>query len=162
MHLTKCNFVVLIVVLIVKINAQGPNATLVTSSTSPTTLATTAGKPTSTNSSLTTTELTTVTTGPLHNNSDPTSSTSISSPTTKVTEPSTPTTHSTTKAPVTVVPTVTTSDPMTTTTGVPHHNRQFDGPSFIGGIVLATGLMAIGFVAFKFYKARTERNYHTL
>jgi Multi-glycosylated core protein 24 (MGC-24), sialomucin len=33
---------------------------------------------------------------------------------------------------------------------------------FSGGIVLALGCMAISFVAWKFYKARTERNYHTL
>ncbi|KAK5650252.1 hypothetical protein RI129_001281 [Pyrocoelia pectoralis] len=82
-------------------------------------------------------------------------------PTTHTTEPTLPPSPQTTKG-STGIPSVTTSDPMTTTTGVPHHNRQFDGPSFIGGIVLATGLMAIGFVAFKFYKARTERNYHTL
>ncbi|GIY65074.1 uncharacterized protein CDAR_428741 [Caerostris darwini] len=40
--------------------------------------------------------------------------------------------------------------------------RHFDAPSFIGGIVLALGLLAIIYVSFKFYKARTERNYHTL
>ncbi|CAG9822545.1 unnamed protein product [Phaedon cochleariae] len=49
-----------------------------------------------------------------------------------------------------------------TTPPVPEHHRRFDGPSFVGGIVLALGLVAIGFVAFKFYKARTELNYHTL
>ncbi|KAL1505309.1 hypothetical protein ABEB36_004903 [Hypothenemus hampei] len=44
----------------------------------------------------------------------------------------------------------------------PHHDRKFDGPSFVGGIILAIGLIAIGFFSFQFYKARTERNYHTL
>jgi len=39
---------------------------------------------------------------------------------------------------------------------------HFDGSSFIGGIVLTLGLLAIGLVAYKFYKARNERNYHTL
>ncbi|XP_045499032.1 vegetative cell wall protein gp1-like [Colias croceus] len=38
----------------------------------------------------------------------------------------------------------------------------FDGPSFIGGIILTLGLLAIGFMGFKYYKNQTERNYHTL
>nr|XP_018902756.1 PREDICTED: extensin-like [Bemisia tabaci] len=41
-------------------------------------------------------------------------------------------------------------------------NRKFDGPSFIGGIVLTIGLLAIGFVSYKFYMARTNQSYHTL
>ncbi|CAH0719878.1 unnamed protein product, partial [Brenthis ino] len=40
--------------------------------------------------------------------------------------------------------------------------RGFDGPSFFGGIVLTLGLLAIGFMGFKYYKNQTERNYHTL
>ncbi|XP_022254047.1 sialomucin core protein 24-like [Limulus polyphemus] len=40
--------------------------------------------------------------------------------------------------------------------------RRFDAPSFIGGIVLSLGFLAILYVGFKFYKAHTERNYHTL
>ncbi|XP_068633881.1 sialomucin core protein 24-like [Battus philenor] len=40
--------------------------------------------------------------------------------------------------------------------------RGFDGPSFIGGIILTLGLLAIGFMGFKYYKNQTERNYHTL
>lgn len=40
--------------------------------------------------------------------------------------------------------------------------RRFDPPSFIGGIVLALGLLAIAYVGYKFYRARTEHNYHTL
>ncbi|CAK1585590.1 unnamed protein product [Parnassius mnemosyne] len=40
--------------------------------------------------------------------------------------------------------------------------RGFDGPSFIGGIILTLGLLAIGFMGFKYYKTQTERNYHTL
>lgn len=64
-----------------------------------------------------------------------------------------------------------------------HGHDNFSTLSFIGGMVnliqlfftsrdnndmlsshqvLAFGLVAIGFVAFKFYKARNERNYHTL
>ncbi|XP_042902844.1 sialomucin core protein 24 [Parasteatoda tepidariorum] len=49
----------------------------------------------------------------------------------------------------------------TRTTVIPP-GRHFDAPSFIGGIVLALGLLAIIYISFKFYKARTERNYHTL
>ncbi|XP_072932852.1 uncharacterized protein [Epargyreus clarus] len=40
--------------------------------------------------------------------------------------------------------------------------RGFDGPSFMGGIILTLGLLAIGFMGFKYYKNQTERNYHTL
>lgn len=40
--------------------------------------------------------------------------------------------------------------------------RGFDGPSFIGGIILTLGLLAIGFMGLKYYKNQTERNYHTL
>lgn len=39
---------------------------------------------------------------------------------------------------------------------------SFDGASFIGGIILTLGLLAIGFMGFKYYKNQTERNYHTL
>ncbi|XP_022115159.2 porimin [Pieris rapae] len=38
----------------------------------------------------------------------------------------------------------------------------FDGASFVGGIILTMGLLAIGFMGFKYYKNHTERNYHTL
>lgn len=38
----------------------------------------------------------------------------------------------------------------------------FDGSSFVGGIILTMCLLAIGFIGFKYYRARTERNYHTL
>ncbi|KAF2884887.1 hypothetical protein ILUMI_21258 [Ignelater luminosus] len=101
-----------------------------------------------------------------------TSKTTLTTPTTQTTSTSSSTTTTTTTTPVTPITTkstastspspVTSTTPTTTVAPAPHHSRQFDGPSFIGGIVLASGLMAIGFVAFKFYKARTERNYHTL
>uniref|UniRef100_T1JDL8 Uncharacterized protein n=1 Tax=Strigamia maritima TaxID=126957 RepID=T1JDL8_STRMM len=45
---------------------------------------------------------------------------------------------------------------------VPDKSSRFDTGSFIGGIVLTLGLMAIAFVGYKFYRARTEHNYHTL
>ncbi|KAI5726475.1 sialomucin core protein 24-like isoform X2 [Diaphorina citri] len=55
----------------------------------------------------------------------------------------------------------TTSAPVTTAAPyVPEH--KFDGASFIGGIVLCAGLTAIGFVSWKFYKARVELTYRTL
>ncbi|XP_076357105.1 uncharacterized protein LOC143250447 [Tachypleus tridentatus] len=47
-------------------------------------------------------------------------------------------------------------------TATPSSTRRFDAPSFIGGIVLSLGFLAIMYVGFKFYKARTESNYHTL
>lgn len=40
--------------------------------------------------------------------------------------------------------------------------QHFDGASFIGGIVLCAGIVAIIFFGLKFYRAKTERNYHTL
>ncbi|KAF8790991.1 sialomucin core protein 24-like [Argiope bruennichi] len=90
-----------------------------------------------------------------------TSSASISV-TTTTTTPST--TSSTTTTPTTTSqPTTTVSDTTVTTRTTPATTgRHFDAPSFIGGIVLALGLLAIIYVSFKFYKARTERNYHTL
>ncbi|XP_049954303.1 sialomucin core protein 24-like [Schistocerca serialis cubense] len=98
------------------------------------------------------------------------SSSSDSSPTT-TTIASTTTTNSSSNTEPTTLPTSTSSKPIvtspipfveTSTQSIPVKDRRFDGPSFIGGIVLSLGTMAIGFVAFKFYKARTERNYHTL
>lgn len=80
------------------------------------------------------------------------------------TESSTTSTASSTASPATTesstIPSITTHVPSKTT--VAPNGRHFDPPSFIGGIVLALGLLAIIYVSFKFYKARTERNYHTL
>lgn len=45
---------------------------------------------------------------------------------------------------------------------LPPHPSRWSPTSFIGGMVFAFGMGAIGFVAWKFYKARNERNYHTL
>ncbi|XP_055373053.1 sialomucin core protein 24 [Condylostylus longicornis] len=78
------------------------------------------------------------------------------------TEPDTSTTvapnTTSTNTPKTTVPPITTS----TTPPPPQPCRRFDGPSFIGGSVLSMGLVAISFICYKFYKARNERNYHTL
>lgn len=79
-----------------------------------------------------------------------------------------PTTHNdttTTPLPTTVpVTNGTTVQPTTTMspTAVPPPERHFDTLSFLGGIILTLGCLAICYVGFKFYKARTERNYHTL
>ena len=40
--------------------------------------------------------------------------------------------------------------------------QKFDGASFIGGIILCGGLVALIFFGLKFYKGRKEQNYHTL
>ncbi|XP_026319272.1 sialomucin core protein 24-like [Hyposmocoma kahamanoa] len=50
----------------------------------------------------------------------------------------------------------------TQSSDAPLQARGFDGASFIGGIILTLGLLAIGFMGFKYYKNQTERNYHTL
>ncbi|XP_012267046.2 cell wall protein DAN4-like [Athalia rosae] len=114
----------------------------------------------------------------------PTTQTSTASdPTTKPTIPSsTPSTIPTTASSSTTNPTTTTTSntttPVTSTssaippasttaipptpTPCPSDHRHFDGPSFMGGIILTAGLVAITFILWKFYKARAERNYRTL
>ncbi|KAG8190961.1 hypothetical protein JTE90_010824 [Oedothorax gibbosus] len=84
------------------------------------------------------------------------------STTTSTTTPST--TSSSTSTPTESTPKVTSVVPSSTAPPKPTSpsRRHFDAPSFIGGIVLSLGLLAIVYVSFKFYKARTERNYHTL
>lgn len=110
---------------------------------------TTTTETTSTTSS-TTTEKPTTTTTPI------TTSTTITPNTTTLAPNSTTTTTTTTEVPTTPVP-------VPTTTMKPEPPRtQWSTTSFIGGMVFAFGMMAIGFVSFKFYKARNERNYHTL
>ncbi|KOX69788.1 hypothetical protein WN51_05074 [Melipona quadrifasciata] len=43
-----------------------------------------------------------------------------------------------------------------------YKERHFDGLSFLGGIILATCLMAIGVLSWKSYKTFNEQNYRTL
>ncbi|KAM7309292.1 uncharacterized protein ISCGN_012923 [Ixodes scapularis] len=81
--------------------------------------------------------------------------------------PPVPTTNGTTVAPPstttngTEAPTTPASVPTAAPSGqLPE--RHFDALSFVGGIILSLGCLAILYVGFKFYKARTERNYHTL
>lgn len=91
---------------------------------------------------------------------DPITTTTTLSPDPKTTTTETPIT--TTIQPNSTIVPPTTTEPPPTPKPIPPPCRRFDGPSFIGGIVLAVGLMAISIVAWKFYKARTDRNYHTL
>ncbi|XP_076466254.1 sialomucin core protein 24-like [Babylonia areolata] len=74
------------------------------------------------------------------------------STTTKPTTPSKPTDSTTTQAPATKSP----------SKGDQGGGRHFDAASFIGGIVLCIGLVAIAYFALKFYKSRQGKNYHTL
>ncbi|XP_037783947.1 salivary glue protein Sgs-4-like isoform X1 [Penaeus monodon] len=75
------------------------------------------------------------------------------------TEPPTtePPTEPPTEAPTTLPPATTTAKPCPTPDG-----RHFDAPSFFGGMVLAVGILAVAYAAWRFYKSRNERNYHTL
>nr|WEY07720.1 sialomucin core protein 24 [Ephestia kuehniella] len=77
--------------------------------------------------------------------------TTQSTPTSTNSTTTTPHDHkaSSTVTPKTIVPT-------------PVQARGFDGASFVGGIILTLGLLAISFMGFKYYKNQTERNYHTL
>ncbi|KAK6631868.1 hypothetical protein RUM43_013934 [Polyplax serrata] len=61
--------------------------------------------------------------------------------------------HSTTAVPIQTSPSHVSPESSTTPLPIKNHDRHFDGPSFIGGIVLTVGLTAIGFIALKFYKA---------
>ncbi|XP_053604507.1 sialomucin core protein 24-like [Plodia interpunctella] len=88
---------------------------------------------------------------------------SVVPPNTSTVKPSTivtPTTNATT----TLTPDHKSSSTVTPKTVVPTpvQARGFDGASFVGGIILTLGLLAIGFMGFKYYKNQTERNYHTL
>ncbi|XP_056015317.1 sialomucin core protein 24-like isoform X2 [Ostrea edulis] len=58
------------------------------------------------------------------------------------------------------------SSQQTTTTAkgttVPPHGQHFDGASFVGGMILMGGLIAIAYFALKFYRVRKDRSYRTL
>ncbi|CAK1555224.1 unnamed protein product [Leptosia nina] len=85
--------------------------------------------------------------------------------TTKTEEAPKPVPSATPKENVTVKPTQATSavPPKDDAAAHPIEARPgFDGASFVGGIILTLGLLAIGFMGFKYYKNQTERNYHTL
>ncbi|XP_076253480.1 uncharacterized protein LOC143191920 [Rhynchophorus ferrugineus] len=84
--------------------------------------------------------------------------------TTTSTIPTTTSTATTTKIITTSdsTPTTASQPPKHQSTASPYIDRKFDGPSFIGGMILSLGMMAIAFVALKFYKSRSEQNYHTL
>ncbi|KAK8736856.1 hypothetical protein OTU49_004681 [Cherax quadricarinatus] len=78
-----------------------------------------------------------------------------------------PTTPAPTEAPTTPAPTevpTTTTEATTTVKPCPPcpSNRHFDAASFFGGIVLAVAILAVAYAAWRFYKSRNERNYHTL
>lgn len=98
----------------------------------------------------------------------PTVPTQTPPPTPPPTPPTTPTTSTTSSTTTTTTPAPDNSTTTTTTTTTPASPtprppcNHFDFPSFIGGIVLTLGILAISLVAYKFYKARNERNYHTL
>ncbi|XP_074030367.1 uncharacterized protein [Leptinotarsa decemlineata] len=112
---------------------------------------TTPSPPTTTHSSIPTSTSTLPPTTPNATTPIPTNSTTVAPSTSPITPPTTP---ASTTAP-TSSPTTTVKPPASTTVK-PEPERRFDGPSFIGGIVLALGLVAIGFVAFKFYKIRLQ------
>ncbi|XP_033309243.1 cell wall protein DAN4-like [Bombus bifarius] len=73
----------------------------------------------------------------------------------------TPTTTNNTTPIVSSTP-ITTPVPSSTKIIPSYTQRHFDGLSFLGGIILATCLMAISFVTWKVYRAFNEQNYRTL
>ncbi|XP_052871794.1 integumentary mucin C.1-like [Anopheles cruzii] len=84
------------------------------------------------------------------------------STTTTSTTPSTTTSSTTTVAPPTPAPnTTTTAVPPTTTTPAPTpvpHCKRFDAYSFVGGMILAYGSLAISLVLYKFYQMHRNGN----
>ncbi|KAL4148157.1 hypothetical protein QTP88_002444 [Uroleucon formosanum] len=64
----------------------------------------------------------------------------------------------------TLSPNVTTAIPSTTTepSPAPSPARSWDGPSFLGGMVLAFGIVAVGFVGYRFFYLGRGGAYHTL
>ncbi|ELT96974.1 hypothetical protein CAPTEDRAFT_228924 [Capitella teleta] len=78
----------------------------------------------------------------------PTTPVTVSSATSPTEDPST------SAAPNTTIP----SDP--STTGNPPSGQTFDAASFIGGIVLAVGVIGIIFLGCKFFRAKSEQSYH--
>uniref|UniRef100_A0A182JWQ5 Uncharacterized protein n=1 Tax=Anopheles christyi TaxID=43041 RepID=A0A182JWQ5_9DIPT len=135
------------------------NTTTTTTTTTSTTDATTTTTSTSTTPATTTPNSNTTTTTPAT-----TTTPSSNTTTTSTTTPATPT-----PAP-TPTPTTSTVAPSTTPapTPVPHCNR-FDPYSFVGGMILAYGSLAISLVLYKFYKTHTNagamtnaNNYRTL
>lgn len=62
----------------------------------------------------------------------------------------------------TVSPSVTTAIPVSTKVAPPSKERQFDGLSFVGGIILTVSLIAVATFSYKFYTTLEERSYRTL
>ncbi|KAG5319338.1 MUC24 protein, partial [Pseudoatta argentina] len=135
---------------------ESNNTAIVTTSTTPNSTTPASTTPTTTKATTVTTPITTI-------------STTTVTPTTTVTTTVTPET-------TTIVPTNTTTTSIPTspptssstasskTTAVPpsSKDRQFDGLSFFGGIILTTCLMAIAAFSWKFYRQCKEGNYRTL
>ncbi|XP_071572864.1 uncharacterized protein [Temnothorax nylanderi] len=84
--------------------------------------------------------------------------------TTSTTTPTPPktTSHTPTTLPSSTAVPGTTDASKTTAIPPAHKDRQFDGLSFFGGIVLTTCLMAIAAFSWKFYRQCKEGNYRTL
>uniref|UniRef100_A0A2H8TJ43 Porimin n=1 Tax=Melanaphis sacchari TaxID=742174 RepID=A0A2H8TJ43_9HEMI len=118
---------------------------------------------TSTNSSTIEVEPTknSTTTTPAPTTTPTTTTTPLPTTSSTTTTPS-PTTSSTTTTPsssTTVSPNVTTAVPPTPE---PSPARSWDGPSFLGGMVLAFGIVAVGFVGYRFFYLGRGGAYHTL
>uniref|UniRef100_A0A182WXV5 Uncharacterized protein n=1 Tax=Anopheles quadriannulatus TaxID=34691 RepID=A0A182WXV5_ANOQN len=141
-----------------------------------TTLAPTDDKNTTTSTTTTTTTeatttTTTSTTPATTSSTTPSSNTTTTSTTPATTTSTTPSSNTTTTTSTTpATPTTSTVAPSTTPapTPVPHCNR-FDPYSFVGGMILAYGSLAISLVLYKFYKTHTSagainnsNNYRTL
>ncbi|XP_058062793.1 integumentary mucin C.1-like [Anopheles bellator] len=119
---------------------------------------------TTTSTTTETTTSTSTTAKPAPTPEPPTPSPPNTTTTTTTTTSTTPSTTSstTTLAPPTPAPnTTTTAVPPTTTTPAPTpvpHCKRFDAYSFVGGIILAYGSLAISIVLYKFYTMQRNAN----
>ncbi|CAL4104693.1 unnamed protein product [Meganyctiphanes norvegica] len=75
-----------------------------------------------------------------------------------------PTTAAPTEPPTEAPTDAPTTAPTTTAAPAPPvpEPRHFDAGSFIGGMVLAVAIIAVMYAAWRFWKQRNDRNYHTL
>ncbi|XP_043604670.1 cell wall protein DAN4-like [Bombus pyrosoma] len=95
------------------------------------------------------------------NSTTTTTTSTTSTPTTSsITTKQTPTPEKSTSTTIVTPTTMNNTTPIVLST--PIVPRHFDGTSFLGGIILTTGLIASVFATWKLYRIYNEQNYRTL
>ncbi|XP_011703166.1 PREDICTED: integumentary mucin C.1-like [Wasmannia auropunctata] len=88
--------------------------------------------------------------------------TTTAAPSTTTSKPPKTTTQTSTSTSTTISTSTAASGTTAVPPAPPSKDRQFDGLSFFGGIILTTCLMAIAAFSWKFYRQCKEGNYRTL